>query len=119
MKTDKDEPIYVISVVAQMLDVHPQTLRMYEREGFVRPARQNKQRKYSETDVDKLDFVLQLTRDLGVNKAGVEIILRMRERLETLQYELERIVCHLDEDTRKEFLERIEAISKSTGGTTA
>ncbi|MCI4626110.1 MAG: MerR family transcriptional regulator [Candidatus Magnetoovum sp. WYHC-5] len=110
MKNDKEQPIYVISVVAQMLGVHPQTLRMYEREGFICPVRMNNQRKYTQADISQLDFVIQLTRDLGVNKAGVDIILRMRKRMEALQNELEEIINHLDEAKRLEFMQRIKNI---------
>lgn len=88
MKREKEEPLYMISVVARMLHVHPQTLRMYEREGFVTPKRDKKQRLYSERDVERLGFIIQLTREMGVNKAGVEIILRMRNRLDFMHRRL-------------------------------
>jgi MerR family transcriptional regulator, heat shock protein HspR len=86
--TAKDKPVYMISVVAQMLDVHPQTLRLYEREGLVRPSRtEGNTRLYSQEDVERVEKVLNLTRDLGVNLAGVDIILRLREKLEGLETE--------------------------------
>ncbi|MDA8155400.1 MAG: MerR family transcriptional regulator [Actinomycetota bacterium] len=84
----KEEPLYMISVVARMLHVHPQTLRLYEREGFVTPKRDKKQRLYSERDVERLGFIIQLTREMGVNKAGVEIILRMRNRLDAVHRQI-------------------------------
>ena len=75
---DRSEPLYMISIVSRMLGVHPQTLRLYEREGLICPKRNNKQRLYSEEDIERINFILQLTRELGVNNAGVEIILRMK-----------------------------------------
>jgi MerR family transcriptional regulator/heat shock protein HspR len=80
---------YQISVVADMFDVHPQTLRTYEREGLIRPARsQGNTRLYSEEDVARIELILRLTKDLGVNLAGVEVILNMRERMEQMQREV-------------------------------
>lgn len=107
---DKKEPLYMISVVARMLGVHPQTLRMYEREGFITPRRIKRLRLYSEDDVDKLHLILNLTKEMGVNKAGVEIILRMRRRIEALQKEMEDIIQMMDEDMRHHFEERIKNV---------
>ena len=82
-------PRYLISVVADMFDVHPQTLRTYEREGLVRPARsQGNTRLYSDEDVARIELILRLTKELGVNLAGVEVILNMRERMEQMQREM-------------------------------
>jgi len=110
MQKDKDRPLYMISVVSRMLRVHPQTLRMYEKEGFVRPSRMGGQRLYSESDVERLGLILELTRDLGVNRAGVEIILRMRRRLERLQNEVEEMLQSMEDGTRVEFMEKIRRI---------
>ncbi|MDA8088157.1 MAG: MerR family transcriptional regulator [Nitrospiraceae bacterium] len=107
MKREKEQPLYMISVVARMLHVHPQTLRMYERQGFVHPTRTNKQRLYSESDVERIGMVLRLTREMGVNKAGVEIILRMRERIEGLQNEMLQMMEHLENEFRGDFEKRI------------
>ena len=107
MKREKEQPVYMISVVARMLHVHPQTLRMYEREGFVRPQRTGKQRLYSEEDVERLGMVIRLTREMGVNKAGVDIILRMRERIEMLQHEMFSMMEHLENSFRGDFERRI------------
>ena len=115
MKREKEQPLYMISVVARMLQVHPQTLRMYEREGFVHPKRTNKQRLYSESDVERIGLVLRLTRELGVNKAGVEIILRMRQRIEGLQTEMIRMMEHLENDFRDDFEKRIRQMFSGTG----
>ena len=106
-KRDKSEPLYMISVVSRMLGVHPQTLRLYEREGLICPKRNNRQRLYSERDIEKLNLILQLTRELGVNKAGVEIILRMREKLEFLLREMDEIMNALEDDVRRDFERRL------------
>ncbi len=88
----EDQPRYVISVAAEMLGVHPQTLRLYEREGLVEPKRTGgKIRLYSERDIEKIRFVMRLTQDLGVNLAGAEAILYMRERMIQLHQEMEII----------------------------
>jgi len=107
---DKKEPLFMISVVAKMLNVHPQTLRLYEREGLISPQRTKRSRLYSQADVEKLAMILRLTRELGVNKSGVEIILRMRNRLEALQKEMEEMMVFLEEDIKREFIERLKKI---------
>ena len=111
-KKDREQPLYLISVVSEMLRVHPQTLRLYEKEGFVNPRRTKKQRRYSESDVDRLNFILQLTRELGVNKAGVDIILRMRRRMEVMQKEMEEMMSLLEGEERKDFRERLRKALK-------
>ncbi|MBM3222663.1 MAG: MerR family transcriptional regulator [Candidatus Tectomicrobia bacterium] len=84
-----DQQVFSISRIAQMLHVHPQTLRLYERAGFVKPVRTHgATRLYSQQDIDQLRLILHLTRDLGVNLAGVEIILRMQRQIEHLQDEI-------------------------------
>jgi len=109
-RQDTDRPLYLISVVSKTLEVHPQTLRMYEREGFVTPRRINRQRLYSENDVERLNLVIELTKDLGVNRAGVDIILRMRGRLEIVQREMSDLLSLLDDDVRREFEKRLKAM---------
>ena len=109
-KQDLDRPLYMISVVSQMLEVHPQTLRMYEREGFVTPQRINRQRLYSDKDVERLNLVIELTKDLGVNKAGVDIILRMRSRMEAMHREMSEMMGHIDDDIRTEFEKRLKML---------
>lgn len=87
-----DEPVYLISVVSKILNIHPQTLRQYEREGLIKPSRtEGKMRLYSQRDIDRLKLILSLVRDLGVNLAGVEIILQLKEEIEELQEEIERL----------------------------
>ena len=83
---------YMIGVVSMRYGVHPQTLRLYEREGLLTPSRtEGKTRLYSDEDLERLEFILNLTRDLGVNLAGVDVVLGMRDRLNHLQEELERL----------------------------
>jgi len=103
-------PLYMISVASRMLEVHPQTLRMYEKEGFVSPHRVNRQRLYSDEDIERLDLVIRLTKEMGVNKAGVDIILRMRNRLAMLQDEMNEAMRFLEEDIRRDFEERLQKI---------
>lgn len=80
---------FMISAVAQKYNIHPQTLRLYEREGLLKPSRtEGNTRLYSEEDLEQLETILSLTRDLGVNLAGVEIILNMRTKIERMQAEV-------------------------------
>ena len=83
------EPVYLISAVAEILSIHPQTLRQYEREGLIKPSRTNgKIRLYSQKDIDHIKYVLTLTRDLGVNLAGVDIILQLNQKIEILENDI-------------------------------
>jgi MerR family transcriptional regulator/heat shock protein HspR len=87
---------YTISAVADEYDIHPQTLRLYEREGLLKPSRsEGNTRLYTDTDLERLEVILSLTRDLGVNLAGVEIILNMREKMDAMQREFERFFNYL------------------------
>ena len=87
---------YTISAVAEMYEIHPQTLRLYEREGLLKPSRSDgNTRLYSDSDLERLESILSLTRDLGVNLAGVEIILNMREKMDAMQREFERFLEYL------------------------
>jgi MerR family transcriptional regulator/heat shock protein HspR len=90
----KSEQKYVmISVVAEKYGIHPQTLRLYEREGLIKPARSaGNTRLYDEEAIRRLEIILTLTRDLGVNLAGVEVILHMREQMERMQGEVDRLL---------------------------
>jgi len=101
---DKDKPLYMISVVAELLNIHPQTLRLYEREGFIRPRRtRGNTRLYSERDVEDVRRVLHLTRELGVNLAGVEVVLEMRRKMEKMRSEMDEKVDFLRQEMKKEF----------------
>jgi MerR family transcriptional regulator, heat shock protein HspR len=102
--------LYMISVVSEMLGIHPQTLRIYEREGFIKPRRSGgNTRLYSEEDVERLEMVLRLTRELGVNLAGVDVILSMREKMEQMQREMEETIVKLREELAREISRREEA----------
>lgn len=90
MHRDPDEPVFMISIAAQLTGLHPQTVRMYERIGLIAPQRvSNKNRLYSEADVARLCQIRRFTRDMGVNLAGVEVILSLLRQVETLQAENE------------------------------
>jgi MerR family transcriptional regulator/heat shock protein HspR len=106
-RRDKNQPVYLISVVSEMLRVHPQTLRLYEKEGLIAPSRTKKQRLYSESDIERLNFILELTREMGVNKAGVDIILRLRHKMEVMQREMESMMEHLEDELRMQIRERL------------
>ena len=101
----EEQPLYVISIAAQILGVHPQTLRLYEREGLVEPRRSGgKIRLYSDRDIERVRAIMRLTNDLGVNLAGAEAILYMRERMLQLYEEMERM--------RRFFLTELEALHR-------
>jgi len=87
-----DEPVYLISVVASILDIHPQTLRQYEKEGLIEPSRtQGRMRLYSQRDIDKIKLVLQLTRTMGINLAGVDVILKLKKQMDEMSQEIENL----------------------------
>ena len=84
---------YMISAVAEMYHLHPQTLRLYEREGLLTPSRsEGNTRLYTQEDLDRLEAILSLTRDLGVNLAGIEVILNMRQRMDDMHREMQAFV---------------------------
>lgn len=96
-RQNKTKGSYTISVVAERFDVHPQTLRMYEREGLLQPSRTDgNTRLYTDEDIDRLDVILSLTRDLGVNLAGVEIILNMRSKMDAMQRQMREFVSYVN-----------------------
>jgi len=103
MPPKKQPAYYMISVVARRFEVHPQTLRLYEREGLLKPSRtQGNTRLYSDEDLEILSFILNLTRELGVNLAGVEIVMNMRRKMETMQHEMDRFIVQIaDQMTRR------------------
>jgi len=108
--SDKKQPLFMISVVSRMLEVHPQTLRLYEREGLITPHRTKRSRLYSQDDVERIAMILRLTRELGVNRSGVDIILRLKHRLELLQKEMEEMMSFLEDDIRRDFFYRYKKI---------
>ncbi|RDU58651.1 heat shock protein transcriptional repressor HspR [Helicobacter sp. MIT 99-5507] len=97
-----EEPVFLISVVARILSIHPQTLRQYEKEGLIEPGRTDgKMRLYSQKDIDKIKTILRLTRDLGVNLAGVDIILRLKDKLDELDSTIEELQSSIDKQDNK------------------
>jgi len=95
----KNRPVYVISVAAELVDMHPQTLRLYERKGLIRPGRSSgKTRLYSERDIEHLREIRRLTQELGVNLAGVEEIMRLRHRLDAARSRMEGAIERLQSD---------------------
>ena len=93
---DKDKPLYVISVAAELVDMHPQTLRLYERKGLIEPSRSaGKTRLYSQRNIEQLREIRRLTQELGVNLAGVEEIIKLRGKLDVLQQNMEHRIDRL------------------------
>jgi len=89
----------MISAVAEMYEIHPQTLRLYEREGLLKPSRtEGNTRLYTDEDLQRLEFILSLARDLGVNIAGIAIILNMRERMELMQMQMQEFVRYVQQE---------------------
>jgi MerR family transcriptional regulator/heat shock protein HspR len=87
-----EEPVYLISVVASILDIHPQTLRQYEKEGLIEPSRtQGRMRLYSQRDIDQIKLVLQLTRKMGINLAGVDVILKLKKQIDDMTEEIDAL----------------------------
>ena len=100
----KSKGAYMISSVAEMYEIHPQTLRLYEREGLLRPSRsEGNTRLYTDEDLERLEFILNLARDLGVNIAGIAIVLQMRERMEEMNRQMQGFVDYV----RTEMLTRM------------
>ena len=99
MAKAKSKAAYMISVVAEQYEIHPQTLRLYEREGLLKPSRSDgNTRLYTPEDLERLEVILHLTRDLGVNLAGVEIILNMREKMSDMQSQIQEFVSTLNRE---------------------
>lgn len=97
-----DEPCYIISVAARMVDLHPQTLRYYERLGLVQPTRsEGNRRLYSPRDIERLRRIARLTDELGVNLAGVEVILNMARKMEKMRTEMERMEIEFEREIER------------------
>ena len=108
----KTKGAYMISAVAEMYDIHPQTLRLYEREGLLKPSRtEGNTRLYTDEDLERLEFILSLARDLGVNISGIAIILQMRERMELMQKQMSEFVTYI----QQEIVHRAQAVYPSQG----
>src|SRR5690242_6103598 len=99
MAKTKSKAAYMISAVAEQYEIHPQTLRLYEREGLLKPSRsEGNTRLYTPEDLERLEVILHLTRDLGVNLAGVEIILNMREKMGEMQSQIQEFISTLNRE---------------------
>jgi MerR family transcriptional regulator/heat shock protein HspR len=99
MNKRRSKGAYMISAVAEMYGIHPQTLRLYEREGLLKPSRtEGNTRLYTDEDLQRLEFILNLARDLGVNISGIAIILQMRERMEEMQRQIQDFVKYIQEE---------------------
>jgi MerR family transcriptional regulator/heat shock protein HspR len=104
MAKGRSKAAYMISAVAEQYQIHPQTLRLYEREGLLAPSRSDgNTRLYTDDDLERLEVILKLTRELGVNLAGVEIILNMREKMEAMQQQIEQFVSTLNQELATQF----------------
>jgi MerR family transcriptional regulator/heat shock protein HspR len=110
----KSKGAYMISAVAEMYDIHPQTLRLYEREGLLQPSRtEGNTRLYTDEDLERLEFILNLARDLGVNIAGIGIILQMRERMEEMNRQMHSFVEYVRTEMLAHVNQASSAASKS------
>ncbi len=111
MTKKRGRAAYMISAVAEQYEIHPQTLRLYEREGLLTPSRsEGNTRLYTDEDLERLEVILKLTRELGVNLAGVEIILNMREKMEAMQRQIQGFI----ETLNQELSQRVEQRSMDT-----
>jgi MerR family transcriptional regulator, heat shock protein HspR len=109
----KSKGAYMISAVAEMYEIHPQTLRLYEREGLLQPSRTvGNTRLYTDEDLERLEFILNLARELGVNIAGIAIILQMRERMEEMNRQMQNFVDYV----RTEMLTKVHQVSPASEG---
>ena len=112
MAKRKKQGAYMISAVAEMYDIHPQTLRLYEREGLLKPSRtEGNTRLYTDEDIERLELILSLARDLGVNISGIAIILQMRERMDEMQRQMADFVSYV----RHEVMARAQQADPSRG----
>ena len=114
-----EQKYVMISVVAERYGIHPQTLRLYEREGLIKPTRSaGNTRLYDEEAIRRLEIILTLTRDLGVNLAGVEVILNMKERMDQMQGEVDRLLEYVKREAqeRRMSMERQHALVKIQSG---
>jgi MerR family transcriptional regulator/heat shock protein HspR len=113
MAKKRGKGAYMISAVAEMYGIHPQTLRLYEREGLLKPSRtEGNTRLYTDEDLQRLEFILSLARDLGVNISGIAIILQMRERMELMQQQMQEFVSYI----QKEIMARAAGVADPSRG---
>ena len=102
-RKSRNKTAFMISVVAENYEIHPQTLRLYEREGLLKPSRtEGNTRLYTEQDMERLELILSLTREMGVNLAGVEVVLNMREKMEQMQKQMQEFVAMVQRELGNE-----------------
>ena len=102
-RKSRNKTAFMISVVAENYEIHPQTLRLYEREGLLKPSRtEGNTRLYTEQDMERLELILSLTRDMGVNLAGVDVVLNMREKMEQMQQQMQEFVAMVQRELGRE-----------------
>jgi len=110
MAKKRGKGAYMISAVAEMYDIHPQTLRLYEREGLLKPSRtEGNTRLYTDEDLERLEFILTLARDLGVNISGIGIILQMREKMELMEKQMQEFIRYMQTEMLAHFSAQAEA----------
>ena len=113
MSKRKKQGAYMISAVAEMYGIHPQTLRLYEREGLLKPSRtEGNTRLYTDEDLERLEFILSLARDLGVNISGIAIIIQMRERMDEMQRQMAEFISYV----RNEVMARAQQAADPSRG---
>jgi len=113
MPKRKKQGAYMISAVAEMYGIHPQTLRLYEREGLLKPSRtEGNTRLYTDQDLERLEFILSLARDLGVNISGIAIIIQMRERMDEMQRQMSEFITYV----RNEVMARAQQAADPSRG---
>ena len=109
MTRERSKAAYMISAVAEQYEIHPQTLRLYEREGLLAPPRsEGNTRLYTDEDLERLEVILKLTREVGVNLAGVEIILNMREKMAAMQKQMEGFIQGLNQELSQRVANRAD-----------
>jgi len=115
--TERTRGYHMISWVAEHYEIHPQTLRLYEREGLIRPPRSiGNTRLYDDETCERLEYILTLTRDLGVNLAGVEVVLRMKDQIDALQQEMSRVLTAMEREiVRRGMVPRERALAPRPG----
>lgn len=115
MTKKRGKGAYMISAVAEMYGIHPQTLRLYEREGLLAPSRSDgNTRLYTEEDLKRLEFILELAREFGVNISGIDMILRMRERMETMKQQMDMMQTQMQEFIRYVQTEMIQRVATAS-----
>ena len=112
----KSKGAYMISAVAEMYEIHPQTLRLYEREGLLKPSRtEGNTRLYTEEDLERLEFILTLARDLGVNISGIGIILQMREKMELMEKQMQEFIRYMQTEMLTRFQQAAQQAEATKG----